>query len=239
MRDDALLKELLAAEDEAAVLDSLNSRKLLQSADRWRYLGNMPNNQSVVHGQQSSPAAALVEKFTNALDAILLRYCKMSGIDPRGSKAPQTMSRAVEQFFGEITSKEGGEIRKFAEQNMVLYATGSKARPSLSLYDAGEGQLPENFPGTFCSLIYGSADGSYKGAIPFVQGRFNMGGTGVLPFCSDKYKLQLIVSRVPPEVAKSTEHEWAYTLFCFFASKQAPSWRYLVGSDKSVLTAGS
>jgi hypothetical protein len=239
MRDDALLKELLAAEDEAAVVDALTSRQLLQSTDRWRYLGNMPNNQSVVHGQQSSPAAALVEKFTNALDAILLRYCKATGIDPRSSKAPQTMAKAVEQFFGEITSKEGGEIRKFAEQNMVLYATGSKARPSLSLYDAGEGQLPENFPGTFCSLIYGSADGSYKGAIPFVQGRFNMGGTGVLPFCSDKYKLQLIVSRVPPDVAKSTDHEWAYTLFCFFASKQDPSWRYLVGSDKKVLTAGS
>lgn len=239
MRDDALLKELLAAEDEAAVVDALTSRQLLQSADRWRYLGNMPNNQSVVHGQQSSPAAALVEKFTNALDAILLRYCKATGIDPRSSKAPQTMAKAVEQFFGEITSKEGGEIRKFAEQNMVLYATGSKARPSLSLYDAGEGQLPENFPGTFCSLIYGSADGSYKGAIPFVQGRFNMGGTGVLPFCSDKYKLQLIVSRVPPDVAKSADHEWAYTLFCFFASKQDPSWRYLVGSDKKVLTAGS
>jgi hypothetical protein len=239
MRDDVLLKELLAAEDEAAVVDALTSRQLLQSAERWRYLGNMPNNQSVVHGQQSSPAAALVEKFTNGLDAILLRYCKATGIDPRSSKAPQTMAKAVEQFFGEITSKEGGEIRKFAEQNMVLYATGSKARPSLSLYDAGEGQLPEHFPGTFCSLIYGSADGSYKGAIPFVQGRFNMGGTGVLPFCSDKYKLQLIVSRVPPDVAKSTDHEWAYTLFCFFASKQDPSWRYLVGSDKKVLTAGS
>jgi hypothetical protein len=239
MRDDALLKELLAAEDEAAVVKALETRGLLTSTNRWRYLGNMPNNQSVVHGQQSSPAAALVEKFTNALDAILLRQCKAAGIDPRGSSAPQSMAKAVEQFFGEITSKEGGEVRQFAEQNMVLYATGSKARPSLSLYDAGEGQLAGDFPGTFCSLIYGSADGSYKGAIPFVQGRFNMGGTGVLPFCSDKYKLQLIVSRVPLEVAKSNDHEWAYTLFCFFASKQDPSWRYLVGPDGHVLTAGS
>src|SRR5205823_12826576 len=122
---------------------------------------------------------------------------------------------------------------------IVLYATGSKARPSLSLYDSGEGQFADDFPKTFCSLIYGSDDGAYKGAIPFVQGRFNMGGTGVLPFCSEDRKLQLIVSRVPKDVAKRDDHEWAFTVFCFFPSKQNPAWRYLVGADDKILTAGS
>ena len=98
-----------------------------------------------------------------------------------------------------------------AEENLVLYATGSKSRPCISFYDAGEGQLPENFPSTFCSLIYGTNEGSYKGAVPFVQGRFNMGGTGVLPFCGDGRKMQLIVSRVPSDVAKSP-HEWGFTV---------------------------
>jgi hypothetical protein len=65
-----------------------------------------------------------------------------------------------------------------------------------------------------------------------------MGGTGVLPFCSDKRKLQLIVSRVPDDV-ETSQHEWGYTLFCFFPSRQNPSWRYLVGQDSKVLTAGS
>ena len=199
----------------------------------------MPNNQSIVHNQQSTPAAALVEKFTNGLDAILLRHCRAQGIDPRGNSAPLTMGKATELFFGDMADLNQEGVRRFAEENMVLYATGSKARPSMSLYDAGEGQLAEDFPATFCSLIYGSSDGSYKGAIPFVQGRFNMGGTGVLPFCSGKYKLQLIVSRVPEDVTKTTNHEWAYTVFCFFASKQDPSWRYLIGPDNAVLTAGS
>jgi hypothetical protein len=239
MRDEALLKDLLEAEDEAAVVATLTSRGLLQTPNRWRYLGNMPNNQSVVHNQQSTPAAALVEKFTNGLDAILLRHCKAQGIDPRSAAAPSTMVKATELFFGDMADSGTTEIRNFAEENMVLYATGSKANPSLSFYDAGEGQLAENFPTTFCSLIYASSDGSYKGAIPFVQGRFNMGGTGVLPFCGEKYKLQLIVSRVPQDVTKTADHEWAYTVFCFFASKQDPSWRYLIGPDNMVLTAGS
>ena len=49
-----------------------------------------------------------------------------------------------------------------------------------------------------------------------------MGGTGVLPFCSEERKLQLIVSRVPKDVAKRDEHEWAFTIFCFFPSNQDP-----------------
>lgn len=208
MQDKVLFQELLDAENEESVLKALNKRGLLQGPKRWRALGNMPNNQSIVHAQQSTSTAALVEKFTNGLDAILLRHCKAGG------------------------------IRALAENNLILYATGSKARPCLSLYDAGEGQLPENFPTTFCSLIYMSEEGSYKGAIQFVQGRFNMGGTGVLPFCSEERKLQLIVSRVPNEVAGTTIHEWGYTLFCFFPSKQDPSWRYLVGDDGKILTAG-
>jgi hypothetical protein len=237
MQAKALLHKLLEADSEEEVISALNSEGLLQASERWRYLGNMPNNQSIVHGQQSTPTAALVEKFTNGLDAILLRRCKAEGIDPRGPEAPTTMAEAIDLFFGDLSDVT--KIRTLAEENLVLYATGSKPRPCLSLFDAGEGQLAKNFPTTFCSLIYGSEDGSYKGAIPFVQGRFNMGGTGVLPFCSDKYKLQLIVSRVPEDVAKATDHEWAFTVFCFFASKQNPAWKYLVGTDNQVLTAGS
>ena len=98
--------------------------------------------------------------------------------------------------------------------------------------------MPEDFSRTFCSLVYGSDEGSYKGAVPFVQGRFNMGGTGVLPFCGYDRKMQLIVSRVPSDVAKSP-HEWGFTVFAFFPSHQSPSWKYLVGTDGKIMTAGA
>ena len=240
MNDKQLLIELLEAEYENELIALLLRRGLFEEANsnRWVALGNMPNNQSIVHAQQSNPAAALVEKFTNGLDAILLRRCKAQGIDPRGLAAPANMSKAVDKWFGDLSEKSQQEIRALAEENLVLYATGSKQRPCLSFYDAGEGQLPENFPRTFCSLIYGSNEGSYKGAVPFVQGRFNMGGTGVLPFCGDDRKMQLIVSRVPSDVAKSP-HEWGFTIFCFFRSKHSPTWKYLVGTDGKIMTAGA
>ncbi len=238
MDDKELLMELLAAEREADALAALKKRSLFTAANRWCPLGNMPNNQSIVQAQMSSPAAALVEKFTNGLDAILLRHCKSDDIDPAGLNAPQNMRDAVYKFYGDLSAKSGTDIRILAEENLVLYATGSKSRPSISFFDSGEGQLPESFPTTFCSLIYGSSQGSYKGAVPFVQGRFNMGGTGVLPFCGDERKLQLIVSRVPSDVA-SAPHDWGFTIFCYFPSKQNPAWYYLTGTDSNVLTAGS
>lgn len=240
MQDKELLLALLECEYEDDVIGTLNKLGLFEpkNAKRWVALGNMANNQSVVHAQQSTAAAALVEKFTNGLDAILLRHCKAAGIKPRSVAAPDNMSKAVERWIGDLSDKSQSEIRAVAEDNLVLYATGSKSRPCISIYDAGEGQLAENFPMTFCSLVYANDEGSYKGAVPFVQGRFNMGGTGVLPFCGDDRKMQLIVSRVPSDVEESP-HEWAFTVFCFFASPQSPSWRYLIGSDGKIMTAGS
>src|SRR5688572_22204594 len=173
MQDRKLLLELLDAETELMMLGVLQTRGILDDAVRWKALGNMPNNQSVVHAQQSTAPAALVEKFTNGIDAILMRRCRAAGIDPRGGSAPLGMSKAVQEFYGDLSAKTPQQIRAFAEENLVLYATGTKSRPSLSFYDAGEGQLPSDFPITFCSLVYGTDEGSYKGAVPFVQGRFN------------------------------------------------------------------
>jgi hypothetical protein len=243
MRDTNLLDDLLAAENEGQVLEALNKRKLLDDAQLskyWRFIGDMRNNEAVILAQQSSATAALIEKFTNGVDAILLRLCKAKGLDPRGADAPRTMADAIDAFFGDLDAKTQDAIRALADTNLVLYATGSKSRPSLSLYDAGEGQLAKDFPQTFCSLISAGDRGSYKGSVPFVQGRFNMGGTGVLQFCSKERKLQLIVSRVPPEIAGAASHEWAYTLMCYFPGKQGqdPAWRYLVGDDGEVRTAG-
>jgi len=175
MRQKELLLALLQCECEADAIAVLNKQGLFEpkNSRQWVALGNMANNQSVVHAQQSTAAAALVEKFTNGLDAILLRRCRAAGLDPRGDKAPQNMGKAVERWFGDLSEKAQPQIRALAEDNLILYATGTKSRPCISFYDAGEGQLAENFPNTFCSLVYASDEGSYKGAVPFVQGRFN------------------------------------------------------------------
>src|ERR1700730_13747977 len=240
MQHKKLLLELLECEFEDDAIVVLHKHGLFEEKNgkRWIPLGKMPNNQSVVHAQQSSAAAALVEKFTNGLDAILLRRCKADGIDPRSAAAPGNMSKAVQRWFGDLGEKSTSEIRQVAEENLVLYATGSKGAPVSLVLRRRRGPAPPKLPLNVCSLIYGSDEGSYKGAVRVVQGRFNMGGTGVLPFCGDDRKMQLIVSRVPADVVNSP-HEWGFTIFCYFASRQSPSWKYLVGPDGHIMTAGS
>ena len=60
---------------------------------------------------------------------------------------------------------------------------------TLVVYDNGEGQYPEHLERTFLSLLKGN-----KAEIPFVQGKYNMGGTGAIVFCGKK-RYQLIASK--------------------------------------------
>jgi len=73
--------------------------------------------------------------------------------------------------------------------------------PCFTFIDNGEGQTPEYFPNTFLSLSAGT-----KKTIPFVQGKFNMGSSGVLRYCG-RHWFKLIVSR---RYDKSSP--WGWTL---------------------------
>lgn len=52
------------------------------------------------------------------------------------------------------------------------------------IYDNGEGQHPKDFESTFLSLMRGN-----KNEIHFVQGKYNMGGSGAIVFCGKGYQL--------------------------------------------------
>ena len=156
----------------------------------WKPLGGNENNFGVIENQQASPVAALIEKITNSIDAILLRKCLEAGIDPKSPDAPQNMDEAISTFFGSDSSVwHLTGPRKAQAQSIQLVATGSKRRPCLTIFDDGEGQHPEDFEGTFLSLLRGN-----KNEIPFVQGKYNMGGTGAIVFCGE-HRYQLIGSR--------------------------------------------
>ena len=136
-----------------------------------------------------------MEKIINSIDAVLMAKCFTAGIDPEDIAAPSTMAAAVEQFFnvrsgrvGDLTNREQTELAKAIH----LVAEGSRKAPSYLIVDTGEGQTPASFPSTFLSLAK-----SNKLRIPFVQGKFNAGGTGVLQFCG-RENFQLIASRRHP-----------------------------------------
>lgn len=206
-----LCLKFLKAETEEEVTDILKKYSYWDDRSIWKPYGDMPNNRSIVGNQQSSSVAALVEKLVNSIDAILMAECYRNGIDPKSSKAPKSMREAAEIYFGikegHIQSLDSLERRKFA-QRIQLVATGTKENPAYIIVDDGEGQTPEQFENTFLSLAREN-----KTKIPFVQGKHNQGGTGVLQF-SGVNSFQLIISRRQPFAPSEGKEgdKWGFTL---------------------------
>ncbi len=203
--------QLLYADTEEKIIEILKRWQYWDAAN-WKAYGDVQNNRGIVSNQQSSPVAALVEKIVNSIDAVLTAECLNAGIQPAGANAPKTMQGAVEQFFGvkdgrieNLTATQRTELA----QMIVLIATGQKESPNYVLIDRGEGQSPDHFKDTFLSLLRDN-----KTRIPFVQGKYNMGGTGVLQF-SGRHSFQLIISKrkinLENKEAESSD-KWGFTL---------------------------
>lgn len=219
-----LFLKLLHADAEDEVIDILTAAGFWANRSRWRLFGDNENNYSTIGNQQAKPEAALVEKAVNSVDAKLMLECLQKGIKPDGPKAPKSIREAVAVFFennlnpenplaGKISSWTNKQRLEVAE-GITFAATGARAQtgnPSFTICDNGEGQTPERMPDTLLSI-----NRSNKLRIPFVQGKFNMGGTGVLKFCG-KHNLQLVISRRHPVIAnRDQQHEsdlqWGFTV---------------------------
>ncbi|MBM3252633.1 MAG: hypothetical protein FJZ16_00075 [Candidatus Omnitrophica bacterium] len=204
-----LLLKLVRAEDEEAVSKIISNHPILKKDENWKPLAGEHSNIGLAHAQQASPIPALIEKPVNSIDALLTKECILKGIDPEGQNAPSSIQEAGENFFGiergnftEITEKR---LREIAE-NIQIIAEGTRQNPNIIIYDNGEGQHPSDFEKTF---LYRSRENKIK--IKFVQGKFNMGGTGALCFCgSNKY--QLILSRRHLSLLNGKQDFYGFTL---------------------------
>ncbi len=208
-----LALELASCESEEEVIGLLKAEGLWTDSSRWRNFGDVENNWSTIGNQQSAADAALVEKIVNSIDALLMKECLIRGILPTSDKAPGSIAEALELFFGIVGGKiqnlTKSERTRLAEENIILAATGEKNNPNFVIVDRGEGQTPESMPDTILSI-----NKSNKLKVPFVQGKFNMGGTGVISFCGEE-NFQLIISRRCPQIDESgdpTRNLWGFTI---------------------------
>ena len=207
-----LLDRLLQAETEAEVHGVLGKADLLDDA-LWLPYGGVPNNSGSFLNQQASARGALVEKVVNSIDAMLMAKAYERGDLPVNGSTPTSMLGASERYFGiregrlaEITAGERRTIARDAVQVVFSGNRASDGRPTITITDRGEGQTPQSFPDTFLSL-----SASNKMRIPFVQGKFNMGSTGAVPFCGADHNYQLILSRRHPS-ALGANGRWGFTV---------------------------
>ncbi|MDD5456257.1 MAG: hypothetical protein PHV30_04405 [Candidatus Margulisbacteria bacterium] len=184
-----LFKDLFFSKTENDLDITLKKYPQLDNPRNWKPLGNVEHNIGLIENQQSSPIAALIEKITNSIDAILMKKCYESKIDPKSTHAPKNMEEAISKFFNDFKNWDLSSFRKQQAEEIQIIADGPRMETSLIVYDNGEGQHPEKFEETFLSLLAGN-----KSEIHFVQGKYNMGGTGAIAFCGRK-RYQLIGSK--------------------------------------------
>jgi len=185
-----LFHQLFLASTEEAVNEVIQNHPIFHDPNNWHPYGDNESNFSVVENQQSNPVAALIEKLTNSIDALLMKKCYEAGIVPNSPDAPKTMDEAVKMFYRyedldlqQYRSEVAGDIQILADPN------SPKMNTSIIVYDNGEGQHPHEFPNTFLSLLRKN-----KNEIKFVQGKYNMGGAGAIVYCGEN-RYQLVASK--------------------------------------------
>ncbi|HZX09834.1 MAG TPA: hypothetical protein VFG01_02715, partial [Acidobacteriota bacterium] len=205
--------DLAYCDKEKEVVNLLKKEELWDDESAWRYFGDKENNFAQVGNQKKYAEDAITEKIINSVDAVLMRECLKRDTAPEEDDAPQSINKALWEYFkirdGKLSNKSPKERATLAE-NICMVATGAKSNPCYSIIDKGEGQTPHKMPTTLLSLTE-----SNKLRIPFVQGKFNMGGSGALQFCG-KNKLQLIISKRHPEIAclenSNSSNRWGFTV---------------------------
>ena len=208
-----VLLELVHCETEAEVTATIFRYPSLGDKQNWQPYGGKRNNYNIIGNQQAHPINALIELIINSVDAMLIRGCHEYGLSPTSPQAPRNMLEAARVFYGiphgRLEDLLDGQRSSLAN-NIRVVATGGRSPlyPSLTVIDLGEGQPPSAFPDTFLSL-----DRQNKIKTHFVQGKFNMGSTGVLQFCGSKDRYKLIVSRRHQSLRDTDDGAlWGFTL---------------------------
>ena len=240
-----LTLKLAACESEKELIGLLKDEGYWDKSICWRAFGDNENNWSTIGNQQSEADSALVEKLVNSIDAMLMKECLVRGINPESSLAPKSIASALEQYFGikggrleDLTPSERTALAK----SIILAASGEKPSkfaekyPNITIVDKGEGQSPYRMPHTILSI-----NKSNKLKVPFVQGKFNMGGTGVLRFCGEN-NIQLIISRRCPDINANedkTHSLWGMTVIRRIRpgdGRRSSVYQYLTTDDKEIMS---
>lgn len=195
---------LLNARSEAEVQSIIQKNSTFFCASNWKPFPD--GSYGTIESQGKDPHRTLVEKITNAIDAILLRECIQLKIDPESKEAPRSINDALKIFFdidyGDITGIPEDKIDRLASQIYLIAENLRDKKANIYIMDKGEGQEPENFKNTFLKF------GGNKVKIFFVHGRFGTGSFGVLPNSGDK-GFQLIISK---KYQSDYSGEWGWTL---------------------------
>ena len=161
MTNRELCLALVKSDSESEAIRVLREAGLWDDQDCWTPLGGIDNNYGTIINQQASAEAALAEKITNSIDARLMAECRRVGHDPQasvmrdGTEMPTSPQDAVDTFgchWKDVGERADG-LTPHAQKIAVVVTGRKRPHPAcVSVVDQGEGQTPDTFPDTFCSI---------------------------------------------------------------------------------------
>lgn len=196
---------------------------------RWRPLGDRVNNAGNVE-VLAEPGPALVERITNAIDAMLeLRHQELGAPEP----GPPTPKKAAEEWFG----IKGGTLDREKDEQIInllspkirvdVFDSGNPKRPTVTITDCGIGQHPSDLPHTILSL-----GASNKIGRQYLCGAYGQGGSATFAWC----EYTIIVSRRRPEHCNGRPDQVGWTIVRRYddADLKLYTYQYLVTETNEI-----
>lgn len=225
-----LAQQMWTARTEADVQVLLNAIQATVPGVQWRPVGDRPNNIGTIR-VASDPALAMVERVTNAMDAML----ELGHYEHPADPAPQSPRQAAQMWFGvpktglpDMTETERRNLGKLI--TVSLDESGDPKRPTIVVADAGIGQSPGDFPKTLVSLNESNKVGQL-----YTMGTYGQGGAATFGFS----RATLVFSRRHPKHRGSHADKVGFTVVVEKddpLQQKLPNYEYLVGSDYEVLS---
>lgn len=167
------------------ILEEIGDRPELKVLDnfgpfQWRFYGERDSNISTINLSQK-PGRSLVERITNAIDAILEKEMHV-----RGGNAPLSPMDAAKNWFGRPASSNSDGIftwRNFGlndydkNVSVIILPGDDAAFPTIDIKDCGIGIDANEFYRSILSLQQGN-----KLTKKYVAGAFGQGGASTLAF---------------------------------------------------------
>lgn len=211
----AIALQLLRAVSVEDVQQVMAAEPAFADSENWKPYGGQSKNWDRVGVQTSEPAGAFAELIINSIDALLMRKAKENNVNERSPDAPQSMAEAVNRWFnvleGQLENLVPTERTELAVKAVLVGVKRKRKRysfPTYTIADFGEGQNAAEFPNTLLSLGEKNKEG-----IRFVQGRYNMGSTGSITFCTQAdIRLGLYKFILSKRTVDDSDQHWGWTL---------------------------
>lgn len=224
-----LAEEAWTTRTEAGVCNLLKDIEAAVPGVQWRPVGDRPNNIGTIR-VASDPALAMVERITNAMDAMLeLGHCEHPTDDPKSPREAAQMWFGVPKTgLADMTETERRELGKLI--TVSLDESGDPKRPTIVITDAGLGQSPADFPKTLVSLNESNKVGQL-----YTMGTYGQGGAATFGFS----RASLVFSRRHPKHRGGHPDKIGFTVVLEKddpLQQRLPNYEYLVGPDYEILS---